>query len=71
MPYSAASRLPDSSAVTMVMRSGLDADVAQHQRQHALADAAETDENQAVRELNMSRKSGMTASRMGGNGGVY
>ena len=47
-------RLPLSSAVTMVMRSGGDADVAQDQRQHALADAAEADEQDAARKLDVN-----------------
>ena len=36
---------------------GLDADVTQHERQHALADAAETDEDQAAGELARARES--------------
>ena len=35
---------------------GLDADVTQHERQHALADTAETDEDQAVRKLHVDGK---------------
>ena len=56
MPYLAASSRPASSAVTIVMRSARQpADVAQDQRQDALADAAEADEDQAARKMRVNR----------------
>ena len=56
MPYLPASSRPASSAVTIVMRSARQpADVTQDQRQDALADAAEADEDQAAREMRVDR----------------
>ena len=64
-PYSAASALARSSAVTIVMRSAGERDVTQDQRQHSLTDAAETDHDQAAGELEMHGILGMhTHERM-------
>ena len=53
---------------------GLDADVTQHERQHALADAAETDEDQTAGKLNVNREIGhgdALALRWKNGPGVY
>ena len=50
MPYSAATSCPRGSAVTIVIRSAVDVDMAQQQRQDALPDAAEADDDETAGE---------------------
>ena len=45
--------VPDVVGLTMVTRSGAQAEMPQDQRQHTLADAAESDQNDAPRKIDV------------------